>query len=78
MQEFDLTLHPSIRGACIEKESADALLFRSSTLTLVLVEEGLGSRAGQPESLDSSVDSKAGQLWSPDPDPLFHHSQCQN
>ena len=49
----------------IEKESADALLLWSSTVASGLVELGtwsgaqtLGSRAGQLESLDSSVDSK--------------------
>ena len=49
---------PSLRGACIEKESANVLLLRSSTLALGLVELGLGSKAGQPESLDSTVDSR--------------------
>ena len=36
--------HPSIPGACIEKESADALLLWCSTLALGLVKKG--SRSG--------------------------------
>ena len=61
-KDFNHTLpyQPSIRGACIEKDLGDALLFQCSTLALGLVEEGIwvwAPEASQSESLDSSVDS---------------------
>ena len=34
---------------------------------------GLDSKAGQPVW---TLDSKADQLWSPDPDSFFHQTQC--
>ena len=43
--------HPSIRGACIVKDLADALLLRRSTLALGLVEEGIWVWAPQLASL---------------------------
>ena len=46
-----LAWHPSIRGACIEKDLADALLLRCSTLALGLVEEGIWVWAPELTSL---------------------------